>query len=79
VKSYRLVVGGMTCEHCAKRVADALRAARGVREAAVELKDNSAMVVFDESQCGMAGLVEAVRGAGYTVGGFRDTTPPPAG
>jgi len=76
VKSYHVFVDGMTCEHCADRVAKALRAVGGVRDAAVDLASRTAMVTFDESRCGMATLAEAVRQAGFSIGGFRDAPPP---
>jgi copper chaperone CopZ len=78
MKSYRLDIDGMTCEHCADRVTEVLRTAGGVREAAVDLANKTATVVFDETQCGMAALVEAVRAAGFCIGGFHESLPPPS-
>jgi copper chaperone CopZ len=59
-------------------MAEALRSVGGVREAAVALAGKTAMVVFDESQCGMARLVEAVRAAGFSISGFRENPLPPS-
>ncbi len=65
-----LTVEGMMCEHCAKRVTDALAAVPGVTDAKVKLgkkgKPGTATVVLSEEVANDA-LAKAVTEAGYTV------------
>ncbi len=65
-----LTVEGMMCEHCAKRVTDALAAVPGVVKAEVKLgkkgKPGTAVVKFTEAVENEA-LTHAVEEAGYTV------------
>lgn len=64
-------VEGMTCSHCQKRVADALRALKGVKSAEVKLEEKQAVVSFLPARTGVAELEKAVADAGYTVTGTR--------
>ena len=65
-----LTVEGMMCEHCAKRVTDALAAVPGVVKAEVKLgkkgKPGSAVVTLSEEVADEA-LAHAVEEAGYSV------------
>ena len=63
-RSVTLGVEGMHCGSCVARVEDALRQAPGVREASVNLATEQATVELD-SQGDLAGVVDAVEGAGY--------------
>lgn len=59
----RLTVHGMTCEHCVRRVRDALAAVPGVRgEADISLERGEATV---EGDADADALMGAVRAAGY--------------
>ncbi len=61
-----LSVEGMSCEHCAKRVTEALEKVEGVKKVKVDLKKKSAVVEL-EGEVGDQTLTDAVVGAGYEV------------
>jgi copper chaperone len=64
-----LKIQGMTCNHCVMRVAKALKAVPGVRDAQVDLQKAEAAVTFDETKVDTAKLSTAVVDAGYKVVG----------
>lgn len=55
----------MTCAACQHNVEEALRSAKGVSSARVDLMAHTAEVVFDPAMAPRQSLVEAVRSAGY--------------
>lgn len=55
----------MTCAACQHHVEEALRSAKGVSSARVDLMAHTAEVVFDPAMAPRESLVEAVRSAGY--------------
>ncbi len=63
-ESMEIKIEGMMCEHCKKRVTEAIQSVSGVREVTVNLKKKSAEVVgeFDLSK-----VKEAVISAGYGI------------
>ena len=66
-ETIRLEVGGMTCDGCSNRVRVALEGLPGVINAIVSHQDGSAEVRHEGANSEMLG--DAVRSAGYTVGG----------
>ena len=72
-ESIILPVTGMTCASCAQTIERSLRKREGVLEANVNLATEKAMVSFDPEKIGRAGLVEAVKEAGYDVPEPRST------
>ena len=66
-ETIRLEVGGMTCDGCSNRGKKALEDLPGVITAAVSHQDGSAEVRHEGSNSEV--LSDAVRSAGYTVGG----------
>jgi Cu+-exporting ATPase len=60
-----LPIEGMSCAACAVSVQEALATAPGVTSASVNYATAKAAVDYDDAQTGVAGLVKAVRGAGY--------------
>ncbi|MDC0710206.1 heavy metal translocating P-type ATPase [Stigmatella sp. ncwal1] len=66
-QSFELLIHGMTCASCARRVEKALGGVAGVREATVNLATQRASGVYDPRQTLPAALAEAVVHAGYTV------------
>lgn len=66
-ETIRLEVGGMTCDGCSNRVKKALEDLPGVITAAVSHQDGSAEVRHEVANSEV--LSDAVRSAGYTVGG----------
>jgi len=60
-----LAVSGMTCASCVMRVEKKLKKVPGVRDAAVNLATEQAMVTYDPTSVAPAALVAAVEAAGY--------------
>ncbi len=67
MKTIRLNVSGMTCNHCAMHVGNALKELDGVTDAKVDLSGKSAEVTYDESKVDKTKMAAAVKEAGYTV------------
>ena len=59
-------VGGMSCNHCKLAVEKALRGISGVDSVEVDLKKKTAMVVYDESRCGVPAMKAAITEEGFT-------------
>lgn len=66
MKTTRLKVSGMSCEHCADRVQKALASRNGVRNAAVHQQSGAAEVEFEETSVSPEQLIAAVEEAGYS-------------
>lgn len=66
-KSEKLIlhIEGMSCEHCAKRVTEALKAVKGVKKAEVHLETKSADVTYIPSKTRREAMILAVQEAGY--------------
>jgi len=64
-----LTIGGMTCDHCVRSVADAIRRNPAVTDADVRV--GAASVRFDEKRTTTAAIVDGVKSAGYSVSGFK--------
>jgi Cu+-exporting ATPase len=60
-----LAISGMTCASCVMRVENKLKKVPGVRDAAVNLATERAMITYDPAQTDAASLVQAVEAAGY--------------
>jgi Cu+-exporting ATPase len=59
-------IEGMSCEHCVKRVENALKEIDGIKEVQVILEENKAIIDF-EGQIEDKTLIDAIDDAGYTV------------
>lgn len=69
MKKLHLQISGMHCDGCVASTRDALGSLTGVTATDVTLV--TADVTFDESACGVADVLAAVRGAGaFEVTGF---------
>ncbi|MCL5673114.1 MAG: heavy metal translocating P-type ATPase [Deltaproteobacteria bacterium] len=66
MKTEKINVYGMTCEHCVKTVTKAIYAINGVQSANVSLKDKYADVVYDENIVNIKDIVNAIDEAGYS-------------
>jgi copper chaperone len=66
MKTTRLTVSGMTCNHCQAAVEKALRNRPGVRNATVHLEGGAAEVEYDETAVAPEQLVAAVEEEGYS-------------
>ncbi|MCE5244567.1 MAG: heavy metal translocating P-type ATPase [Syntrophobacteraceae bacterium] len=60
-----LLIGGMTCAVCARRVENALKDAPGVSDASVNLATSRASVFFDPGVVDVAALAKIIAEAGY--------------
>ena len=60
-----LIVQGMTCASCVRRVEGALRAVPGVHDATVNYATSQARVTFDPRAANTNVLVDAIEAAGY--------------
>jgi copper chaperone CopZ len=63
-----LPVEGMTCGACAVTVQKRLQQEAGVKDASVNYATGKSTVTIDDSKVTVAGLVSAVRDAGYDCG-----------
>ncbi|ADO74627.1 heavy metal translocating P-type ATPase [Stigmatella aurantiaca] len=64
---FELLIQGMTCASCARRVEKALHGVTGMRQATVNLATQRATGLYDARQTTQAELAEAVVHAGYAV------------
>ena len=65
MKTIKLQVNGMTCNHCENTVTKALIDISGVKKAIVDREDESAEVTYKSGKVEPEKLVEAVKEAGY--------------
>lgn len=63
-------IEGMTCEHCAKKVKDALENLVDITNAKVDLKKKQAIVTYDNNVDEIL-LQETIEKLGYTVTGIK--------
>jgi copper chaperone CopZ len=70
-KTVTIAVAGMHCGNCVAKVQNALRQTPGVLAAEVDLPANQAKVKFNPAQTGAAGLMQAIKTAGFTATGFK--------
>ncbi|WP_372635131.1 heavy-metal-associated domain-containing protein [Fodinibius sp.] len=61
----RLTISGMSCSGCADTVQQALESIEGVKEAAVDLENNSASVIYNPNAVTENDFEQVVQGAGY--------------
>jgi copper chaperone len=66
MKTTRLQVTGMTCNHCVSAVEKALRNRPGVRNATVHLESGAAEVEYEEGAVAPEQLIAAVEEEGYS-------------
>lgn len=59
-------VYGMTCDHCQKRVADAIYSLEGVESVEVDLESKRATANFDPQKISLDVIKEAVQKTGYS-------------
>ena len=80
MKTEKINVYGMTCEHCVKTVAKAVSSVSGVESADVNLQGNYAVIKYDENIANLTDIKNAVSEAGYDTenGSAADTGDKPA-
>ncbi len=65
MKTIKLRIDGMSCASCVNNVETALKKTEGVKEARVNITDDSATVTFDESVLRQEEVLSAIRESGY--------------
>lgn len=60
-----LHIDGMSCEHCVKKVTEALKAIKGVKKAEVNLETKSADITYVPSKTNREAMAAAVRASGF--------------
>lgn len=65
MKQIKIKIEGMTCGGCVSSVQNALQAVVGVEAISVSLEDGLAVVAYDESNCDVPAIVEAIEEAGF--------------
>jgi copper chaperone CopZ len=65
LETRRIGIEGMSCDHCARRVENALRGVAGVKDVRVDRLVALATVTFDSTKANLAALEEALRKSGY--------------
>lgn len=78
IKQIEIPVYGMTCEHCVRRVSQALEGVPGVEKVEVSLQDANARIAYDPHQLELASVYEAVEEAGYETGPVEGSLQPNA-
>ena len=78
-KKATILVGGMTCAACVRRVENALKAVSGVEEASVNLATSRATLLYTAQLADWSSLKRAIEDAGYEyLGIHRDAAEDPA-
>ena len=67
MKTVKIKVSGMSCNHCVMHVTGALKELDGVAEASVSLAEGSASVSYDETKVDTGKMADAIKEAGYKV------------
>ncbi|GAB6182846.1 heavy-metal-associated domain-containing protein [Thermodesulfovibrio hydrogeniphilus] len=62
MKTIKIYIEGMTCQHCVKRVTQALEKA-GVEESEVQIGE--AVITFDENKTNLQIISKSLEDAGY--------------
>ena len=61
-----LKVGGMSCEHCAKAVTNAVAGVAGTADVAVDLKAGQVSFKYDPARASLEAIKAAITEEGYT-------------
>jgi len=62
-----LKVDGMSCEHCAKAVTNAVSGISGTQDVSVDLRSGMVSFNFDSGKATLDAIAEAITEEGYTV------------
>ncbi len=71
MKTLKIYIEGMSCQHCVKRVTEALEKAE-VEEA--EVKIGEAVITFDENKTNLQIISKALEEAGYKLKSEKTST-----
>lgn len=64
-ETINLTVNGMHCDHCKKRVEDAIKAQKGVKKVSVSLENSAAQVEVSAGKADADAIVNAVNEIGF--------------
>ncbi|HJO00139.1 MAG TPA: copper ion binding protein [Nitrospinaceae bacterium] len=62
-----LSVEGMTCDHCAQSVKDAVNGLSGISRVEVDLENKSVTVEFDEAQTKIECIADKITEVGFDI------------
>jgi copper chaperone len=62
-----LMVDGMSCEHCARAVTNAVSGISGTQDVSVDLKGGTVSFSFDSGKATLDAIAAAITEEGYTV------------
>jgi len=62
-----LKVDGMSCEHCARAVTNAVSGVSGTKDVLVDLKNGTVSFNFDSGKAALDAIAAAITEEGYTV------------
>jgi Cu+-exporting ATPase len=79
LETWDLVIAGMGCDNCARKLDRALRATDGVKEVRVDSIAGRATVTYDRSRTSIPALQEVVVKSGYRAGAVELSSPHPHG
>jgi sulfite exporter TauE/SafE/plastocyanin domain-containing protein/copper chaperone CopZ len=65
-RTIQLIIGGMTCESCERRITEKLKKMDGVQEADVSYVNSTARITFNETKTSAAEIGKAIEGLGYS-------------
>jgi Cu+-exporting ATPase len=68
IEHVELVVGGLSCPHCASTLEEAVKSVIGVQNVHVNLANSAVSIDFDPGRAKIADLLHAIRSAGYATG-----------
>ena len=67
MKTEKISIDGMACNHCTSSVNSALSALNGIGDVSVSLDDKSASVMYDENILTHQSIVDVINDLGFTV------------
>jgi copper chaperone len=62
-----LNVDGMSCEHCARAVTNAVSGVSGTKDVSVDLKNGTVSFSYDSGKAALDAVAAAITEEGYTV------------
>ncbi|MBI2820869.1 MAG: heavy-metal-associated domain-containing protein [Acidobacteria bacterium] len=71
IRAVTLKVGGMTCDECARTLAEALKGLQGVRQAEVSLKEGKGVVQYDARNVDVEKVISTIEATPHIMGAGR--------
>ena len=67
MKTEKISIDGMACNHCTSSVNAALSTLNGIGDVSVSLEDKSASIMYDENILTHQAIVDVINDLGFTV------------